>query len=106
MKKVILLFLAASVFSCTKKDVLEQTKTTSYQIRVAAVEDNGTFSYSPTSKVASGKVAVEFETAEVSGIKAYNVEVSTDGTHFNTVKSIPADLHSPDKLYSETIVLP
>lgn len=105
MKKVIFLLLAAGLFSCSKKDAQETLPTGTYYIRVAAIETNGSKSYTPTTWVKAGKVAVEFETADVSGIKEYQVEVSADGTHFSTRKTIAADVQNPNKLYSDTLML-
>lgn len=105
MKKVIFSLLIAALFSCSKKDLQESLPAGKYYIRVAAIEANGSKSYTPTTWVKSGKVAVEFETADVSGIKEYQGEVSTDGIHFTSRKTIAADQQSPNKLYSDTLVL-
>lgn len=98
------LFCLALV-ACSKKDTTVEKASAFYQIRIAAVESNGSRSYSPTTRVKSGKVAIEFETGEASGIAAYNVEVSTDGRNFTTVKRIASDALNPNKLYSDTLVL-
>lgn len=107
MKKALGLFCLSILFACTKKDLIETQKpaAVTYQIRVAAVEDNGTKSYTPISRVKSGKVAVEFETAEASEIREYNVEVSVDGSNFKSVKTIKANLQTPNGLYHDTVVL-
>ena len=105
MKKIATLLLLAGIVSCSKKDIVETQPAGNYQIRIAAVENNGTRSFTPISMVKAGKVAVEFETAEVSGVKEYNVEVSADGINFTKVKSIAADLATPNKIYRDTVIL-
>lgn len=105
MKKIVCPLLLAALFACTKKDVLETKSSTNYQIRIAAVENSGTVSYSPISRVKSGKVAIAFETAEVSEVKEYKVEVSADGIVFKTVKTLAADQKMPNRFYSDTLVL-
>lgn len=106
MKKLPFLFAFAAFFSCSKKDAAAPPPAVTYQIRVVAVDNNGDRSYTPVSRVKSGKVAVEFETADVADVKEYNVEVSTDGVLFKTVKTLAADAKEPNKLYSDTVVLP
>lgn len=106
MKNAVLLFLVASLFACSKKDAIEPKAVTGYQIRIAAVNDNGTKSYTSILRVKSGNVAVEFETDEVTGVKEYDVEVSSDGRVFKSVKVIAADTKTPNKLYQDTVVLP
>lgn len=106
MKKVASLLLLASAFSCSKKDLVEDAAASAmYQLRVAAVENGGTQYYTPITRVKSGKVAVEFETGEVADIKEYRVEVSADGINFNRVKTIAADLQTPNKMYRDTVVI-
>lgn len=105
MKKLLFLFAAAAVFSCTKKDVAAPLAANTYFIRVAAIENAGTKSYTPVTQVKSGRVAVEFETAEVSDISEYRVEASSDGLNFKTVKVMAADQKTPNKLYRDTVVL-
>lgn len=102
---MITVFLVSIIMSCTKKDSIEKAASSSYMIRVAAVDNNGTKTYTTISKVKSGKVAVEFETAEVSNIKEYAIEVSSDGSNFQLVKIIPADLNKPNKVYSDILSL-
>lgn len=97
--------LAGIVLSCSKKDMTEPKPTASYQIRIAAVENNGTRSFTPISRVKAGKIAIEYETAEVSDVKEYHVEVSADGINFKKVKTIASDLTNPNKLYRDTLVL-
>lgn len=106
MKKPVSLFFIAAFFSCSKKDVVAPKTPLRYQLRIAAVENSGTKLYTPVTRVKSGKVAVEFETGDVAGIKEYSVEVSGDGVVFKSVKTIAADLKTPDKLYRDTVVLP
>ena len=106
MKKLTSLLLLAGVFmSCSKNEIIESNSTGNYQIRIAAIENNGARSTTPITMVKSGKVAIEFETAEVSEVKEYKVEVSTDGTNFRSVKTIAADLNNPNRIYTDTIVL-
>ena len=105
MKKIVVVLCFVAFFSCTKKDVIETSSTAAYQIRIAAIDNNGTKSFTPITRVKSGKVAVEFETAEVSNLKEYQVEVSVDGFNFKSIKTIAADLQSPDKTYRDTVVL-
>lgn len=106
MRKITSLLLLAALFSCAKKDRIEETSASgAYQIRIAAVDNNGTKSYTAISRVQAGKVAVEFETAETTGVKEYNVEVSADGVNFRTVKTIAADLQMPNRLYRDTVHL-
>ena len=105
MKKFIFPLLAAGLFSCSKKELQETLPSGTFYLRVAAIETNGSKSYTPTTWVKAGKVAVEFETADVSGIQEYQVEVSADGINFTTRKTIAADLQNPNKLYSDTLLL-
>jgi len=105
MKKLAILLILAGIISCSKKDIIESKSTGSYQIRIAAVDNNGTRSLTPISLVKAGKVAIEYETAEVADIKEYNVEVSADGINFSKVKTIAADLNNPNKVYRDTLVL-
>ena len=105
MKKIVFMLLIAGLFSCSKKDIQETLPAGNYYIRVAAIEANGSRSYTPITRVQSGKVAVEFETADVSGIQEYQVEVSADGINFTARKTIAADQQHPNKLYSDTLML-
>lgn len=106
MKKLfILIMIAGSIVSCSKEAAIEKTDPSTYIIRVAAIDNNGSKTYTTLSKVKSGKVAIEYETADVSDIKEYDVEVSSDGINFHEVKVIPADLANPNKLYQTTVTL-
>lgn len=105
MKKFISSLLLLLFFSCTKKDLIETSANGSYQLRIAAMDNSGARSYTPISRVKAGKVAIEFETAEVSDVKQYDIEVSADGISFKAVKAIAADLQTPNRLYRDTIVL-
>lgn len=105
MKKTISFVALAVLFSCSKKDALETTASGNYQIRIAAVETSGAKSYTPISRVKSGKVAVEFESDEADAVKEYNVEISADGVTFKNVKTIVADAKTPNKFYRDTVVL-
>ncbi len=104
MKNLAIILALSAFFSCSKKDALEAKATGNYQIRIAAVEMSGARSYTPVSRVKPGKVAVEFETAEVADVKEYDVEVSADGINFRRVKTIAADQKTPDKFYRDTVV--
>lgn len=106
MKKLMPFLLLAAFASCSKKDgVQEISGDGAYQMRVAAIDNNGTKTYTPIIRVKSGKVAVEFETEAVSDIREYNVEVSLDGVHFNPVKTIVSDMTTPNRLYRDTVLL-
>jgi len=106
MKKLASILAVTALFSCSKKDLADaKPAATTYQIRIAAVDSDGTRSYTPISRVKSGKVALEFETVDVSNLKEYNVEVSANGSNFKSVKIITADLKSPDKVYRDTLEL-
>lgn len=106
MKKITGLVLLASLASCTKKDKTEPPLSASdYIIRVAAVDNDGSKSFTTFSRVKSGKVAIEYETTSVYNVKQYDVEVSPDGVTFTKVKTIAADLNNPDKVYRDTLIL-
>src|SRR5215211_2108954 len=105
MKKLAILILCAGIISCSKKEVTEPGSTGAYQIRIVAVDNNGAKSYTPISRVKSGKIAIEYETSEVADIKEYKVEISSDGLNFRTAKTIAADLNNPNKMYRDTLLL-
>jgi hypothetical protein len=105
MKKLTLLLLITGFFSCSKKDVQDTASKNVYHLRIAAIEISGAKSYTPIAWVKSGKVAVEFETADVDGVKEYHVEVSSDGINFFNRKTIAADTQNPNKLYTDTLIL-
>lgn len=107
MKNPVLFLLAtACIFSCSKKDSLEKEAAAgNYFVRVAAVDNNLQKTYTAISKVKSGKVSIEFETADVVNVKEFDVEVSGDGSHFQTAKVIAVDDAHPNKVYTGVIVI-
>ena len=106
MKTTLILVLFFGLMSCKKTDVLEEKQTGSYIIRVAAVDNDNTRSFTSFSKVNGGKVALEFETTSVENVRQYDVEISSDGgINFSKIKTIAADLFHPNKIYRDTLLV-